>query len=93
MELKMVFNKQLKTRKQKINFILDYAADEFETKSDLLKLAFKNNIELNNTIKNIKEKILAIRLSEKDNDFVEEQAEKERLTKSAWVRRKIFINN
>jgi hypothetical protein len=55
MELKMVFNKQLKTRKQKINFILDYAADEFETKSDLLKLAFKNNIELNNTIKNIKD--------------------------------------
>ena len=55
MELKMVFNKQLKTRKQKINFILDYAAEEFETKSDLLKLAFKNNIELNNTIKNIKD--------------------------------------
>ena len=51
----MVFNKQLKTRKQKINFILDYAAEEFETKSDLLKLAFKNNIELNNTIKNIKD--------------------------------------
>tara|TARA_R110000772_G_scaffold41386_1_gene96097 strand:+ start:147 stop:281 length:135 start_codon:yes stop_codon:yes gene_type:complete len=44
-------------------------------------------------MKNIKEKILAIRLSEKDNIFVEEQAEKERLTKSAWVRRKIFINN
>ena len=51
----MKFNEQLKTRKQKIDFILDYAADEFETKSDLLKLAFKNNIELNNTINNIKD--------------------------------------
>lgn len=44
-------------------------------------------------MKNIKGKILAIRLSEKDNNFVEEQAKKERLTKSAWLRRKIFINN
>ena len=44
-------------------------------------------------MKNIKEKILAIRLSEKDNKFVEEQSKKERLTKSAWLRRKIFINN
>ncbi len=44
-------------------------------------------------MKNTKEKILSIRLSEKDNKFVEEQSEKERLTKSAWLRRKIFINN
>ena len=44
-------------------------------------------------MRNTKGKILAIRLSEKDNNFVEEQAEKERLTKSAWLRRKIFINN
>jgi len=44
-------------------------------------------------MKNIKGKILALRLSEEDNRFVEEQAEKERLTKSAWVRREIFINN
>jgi hypothetical protein len=51
----MVFNTQLKTRKQKINFILDYASDEFENKNDLIELAFKNNIELNNTIKNIKD--------------------------------------
>tara|TARA_R110002167_G_scaffold4518_3_gene21108 strand:+ start:3294 stop:3425 length:132 start_codon:yes stop_codon:yes gene_type:complete len=35
---------------------------------------------------------ITIRLSKKDSDFIEEQANKELLSKSAWVRRKIFLN-
>ena len=43
-------------------------------------------------MKNQKHKIVAMRLSEKDNNFIEAQAEKERLTKSSWMRRQIFLN-
>tara|TARA_R110000787_G_scaffold174297_1_gene286898 strand:+ start:61 stop:198 length:138 start_codon:yes stop_codon:yes gene_type:complete len=35
--------------------------------------------------------LLGIRLSKEDSDFILEQANNERLTKSAWVRRKIFL--
>ena len=40
-----------------------------------------------------KETVVAMRLSFEDAKYIKDQAEKERLTKSAWIRRKIFINN
>jgi|TARA_B110000967_G_C18775874_1_gene505529 uncharacterized protein (DUF1778 family) len=39
------------------------------------------------------EKIISIRLSEDDNKFIESAAKKERLSKSSWIRRRIFFNN
>tara|TARA_R110000803_G_scaffold148909_1_gene214346 strand:- start:463 stop:600 length:138 start_codon:yes stop_codon:yes gene_type:complete len=35
--------------------------------------------------------MLTFRLSKEDSDFIQEQCDNERLTKSAWVRRKIFL--
>ena len=40
----------------------------------------------------MKETTISMRLSIEDNQFVETEAKKERLTKSSWIRRKIFIN-
>ena len=40
----------------------------------------------------MKETSLSMRLSKEDNLFIENEAKKERLTKSSWIRRKIFIN-
>ena len=40
----------------------------------------------------MKETIISMRLSKEDNLFIEIEAKKERLTKSSWIRRKIFIN-
>ena len=42
-------------------------------------------------MKNQKNKVIAMRLTPEDNQFIEEQAEKERLTKSSWMRRQIFL--
>ena len=39
------------------------------------------------------ERMVSMRLSEKDNEYIETQAKKERLSKSSWIRRKIFLNN
>jgi hypothetical protein len=35
---------------------------------------------------------VSMRLSKEDNQFIENEAKKERLTKSSWIRRKIFLN-
>jgi|TARA_B110000240_G_C13148954_1_gene304416 hypothetical protein len=43
-------------------------------------------------MKNQKNKVIAMRLTPEDNQFIEEQAEKERLTKSSWMRRQIFLD-
>ena len=40
----------------------------------------------------MKETTISMRLSIEDNRFIETEAKKERLTKSSWIRRKIFIN-
>ena len=40
----------------------------------------------------MKETTVSMRLSIEDNQFIETEAKKERLTKSSWIRRKIFIN-
>jgi len=40
----------------------------------------------------MKETTISMRLSIEDNLFIEIEAKKERLTKSSWIRRKIFIN-
>ena len=40
----------------------------------------------------MKETTISMRLSKEDNKFIETEAKKERLTKSSWIRRKIFIN-
>jgi|TARA_R110000764_G_C10954846_1_gene377575 hypothetical protein len=40
----------------------------------------------------MKETTISMRLSIEDNQFIETEAKKERLTKSSWIRRKIFIN-
>ncbi|MDA9849507.1 hypothetical protein N9C38_02160 [Flavobacteriaceae bacterium] len=40
----------------------------------------------------MKETTLSMRLSIEDNKYIENEAKKERLTKSSWIRRKIFIN-
>jgi len=40
----------------------------------------------------MKETTISMRLSTEDNQFIETEAKKERLTKSSWIRRKIFIN-
>jgi hypothetical protein len=40
----------------------------------------------------MKETTISMRLSKEDNQFIETEAKKERLTKSSWIRRKIFIN-
>ena len=40
----------------------------------------------------MKETTVSMRLSKEDNLFIETEAKKERLTKSSWIRRKIFIN-
>lgn len=40
----------------------------------------------------MKETTISMRLSIEDNKFIEIEAKKERLTKSSWIRRKIFIN-
>ena len=40
----------------------------------------------------MKETTISMRLSIEDNKFIETEAKKERLTKSSWIRRKIFIN-
>tara|TARA_R110000765_G_scaffold297413_1_gene392561 strand:- start:335 stop:577 length:243 start_codon:yes stop_codon:yes gene_type:complete len=45
----------------------------------------------NQHMKNQKNKVIAMRLTPEDNQFIEEQAEKERLTKSSWMRRQIFL--
>ena len=37
------------------------------------------------------ERMVSMRLSEKDNEYIETQAKKERLSKSSWIRRKIFL--
>jgi len=39
------------------------------------------------------EKTISMRLSEEDNLYIETQAKKERLSKSSWIRRKIFLGN
>jgi predicted HicB family RNase H-like nuclease len=39
------------------------------------------------------EKTISMRLSEEDNQFIESEAKKERLSKSSWIRRKIFLCN
>ena len=44
-------------------------------------------------MKNVKDTVIAMRLSEADNKFISDQAKKERLTKSSWIRRQIFLNN
>ena len=40
----------------------------------------------------MKETTISMRLSIEDNQFIETEAKKERLTKSSWIIRKIFIN-
>ena len=40
----------------------------------------------------MKETTISMRLSIEDNKYIENEAKKERLTKSSWIRRKIFIN-
>ena len=40
----------------------------------------------------MKETTISMRLSKEDNLFITIEAKKERLTKSSWIRRKIFIN-
>jgi len=40
----------------------------------------------------MKETTVSMRLSKEDNLFITTEAKKERLTKSSWIRRKIFIN-
>ena len=40
----------------------------------------------------MKAKTVSMRLSKEDNKFIENEAKKERLTKSSWIRRRIFIN-
>jgi len=40
----------------------------------------------------MKATIVSMRLSKEDNQFIENEAKKERLTKSSWIRRRIFIN-
>ena len=40
----------------------------------------------------MKETTISMRLSKEDNQFIENEAKKERLTKSSWIRRRIFIN-
>jgi predicted DNA-binding protein len=40
----------------------------------------------------MKAKTVSMRLSKEDNQFIENEAKKERLTKSSWIRRRIFIN-
>jgi hypothetical protein len=39
------------------------------------------------------EKMISMRLSEEDNKFIETESKKEMLSKSSWIRRKIFLNN
>jgi len=39
------------------------------------------------------EKTISMRLSEEDNLYIETEAKKERLSKSSWIRRKIFLGN
>ena len=39
------------------------------------------------------EKTISMRLSEEDNLYIEAEAKKERLSKSSWIRRKIFLGN
>jgi len=37
------------------------------------------------------EKTISMRLSEEDNLYIEAEAKKERLSKSSWMRRQIFL--
>jgi hypothetical protein len=39
------------------------------------------------------EKIISMRLSEEDILYIEAEAKKERLSKSSWIRKKIFLGN
>ena len=41
---------------------------------------------------NKKELTVSMRLSKADNEYINEQANRERLTLSSWIRRTIFIN-
>ncbi|MDC1179970.1 hypothetical protein OAT55_01810 [Flavobacteriaceae bacterium] len=39
----------------------------------------------------MKETSLSMRLSKEDNLFIENEAKKEMLSKSSWIRRKLFL--
>ena len=41
----------------------------------------------------MKETTVSMRLSKEDNLFITTEAKKERLTKSSWIRRKIFVKD
>ena len=43
------------------------------------------------TYLNTMEKTISMRLSEEDNLYIEAEAKKERLSKSSWMRRQIFL--
>lgn len=45
----------MNTREELINFIIQYAGDEIETKNDALKLAKMSIKELKNNVENIKQ--------------------------------------
>ena len=45
----------MNTREELINFIIEYAGDEIETKNDALKLAKMSIKELKNNVENIKQ--------------------------------------
>ena len=43
------------TRKEKIDFIFEWAGEEYETEEELIALAYSSNIRLNEIIVNIKD--------------------------------------
>jgi hypothetical protein len=47
--------KPTKTRKEKIDFIFEWAGEEYETEEELIALAYSSNIRLNEIIVNIKD--------------------------------------
>lgn len=45
----------MNTREELINFIIEYAGDEIQTKNDALKLAKMSTKDLKNNVENIKQ--------------------------------------